>query len=88
VFKQNNQDFQGTTAKDTALSPSSRRNCVGNRRNSPNETSVGAAPAGSGRKRASAGAWAKGKRSEAVIDADARMATSRALEDISGQRSL
>ena len=40
------------------------------------------------RKRASAAAWAQGKRSEAVIHADTRMATSRALEGISRQRSL
>jgi len=45
-------------------------------------------PVAQARKGASGGAWAQGKRSEAVIHADARMATSRALEGISRQRSL
>ena len=34
--------------RGTGLSPSSRRNCVGSRRNGPNETSVGAARTGFG----------------------------------------
>src|SRR5262249_34701199 len=33
--------------RGTGLSPSSRRNCAGKRRNDPNETSFGALPAGS-----------------------------------------